>query len=113
MVIEKVCGLCGQTYTLKPIELKFSDGCRTTFDSSRIHMCLLTPKAPHIYDYDICPRCTFKLHKIILDIQRNRPKKCEFCEFDRSPRVTKPSECINCHNFNNFRLKKRMHPRQA
>ena len=98
MKIEKVCDLCGRSYTTGPLTVRLT---------------LTKDKQPAIYDYDICLRCTYKLHSVIHDIQMTSPKKCEFCQFERGPRVTKLPECEECSNFKNFQLKKRMHPRQA
>lgn len=112
MDIEKVCGLCGRSYKLEPQTLQFACDCHTIYDKSHMHLNFTKRNKPVIYDYDICPHCVIKLHKVIIDIQRNRPKKCEFCEFDRSSRMPKLTECEECRNFNNFQLKKRMHPRQ-
>ena len=102
---QKVCGLCGREYSLKPVNRR---PC-----SDMLQFFLMNRKSVKLHEYDICPICAIKLHKFILDIQRSRPKKCEFCQFDRSPRVAKLSECEECYNFKNFQLKKRMSPRQA
>lgn len=104
MRFEKVCGLCGRTYSLVPVNRRLC--------SDNIRLFLINRKSVKLHEYDICPHCTIKLHKVILDIQRNRPKKCDFCEFDRGPRVANPSECVECYNFDNFQLKKRMCTRQ-
>lgn len=105
MYQEEVCGLCGRTYSLKTVNRR---PC-----SDNLRLFLLNRKSVKLHEYDICPHCAIKLHNFINDIRRNRPKKCEFCEFDIGPRVAMPSECAECRNFNNFQLKKRMHPRQA
>ena len=96
---EKVCGICGRSY--EP-------------DLLAMHLTLAKDSQTEpLYDYDICLRCTYKLGELILAIQLTRPKKCEFCQFERGPRVAKLPECEECSNFKNFQLKKRMSPRQA
>ena len=102
---QKVCSLCGREYSLKPVNRR---PC-----SDMLQLFLMNRKSVTLHEYNICPQCALKLHKVVLDIQRTRPKKCEFCEFERSPRVAKLPECETCSNFNNFQLKKRMQPRQA
>lgn len=102
---QKVCGLCGREYSLKPVNRR---PC-----SDMLKLFLMNRKRVTVHEYNICPQCALKLHKFILAIKLARPKKCEFCEFDRGPRVPKLPECKECSNFQNFQLKKRMHPRQA
>ena len=43
---------------------------------------------------------------------RGPKDRCLFCEYDTSPYKDTPSECKNCLDFDNFRRKKRIHPRQ-
>ena len=96
---QKLCDLCGRSYSPEPLAM---------------HLTLRKDDQPElVHDYDICLMCTYKLHKLISDIRATRPKKCEFCEFERSPRVAQTTECVTCSKFKNFQLKKRMHPRQA
>ena len=41
-----------------------------------------------------------------------RPMKCFFCEYDKGPLSNTVSLCNLCFNFNRFKPKTRMHPRQ-
>lgn len=95
--MEKVCDLCGRSYELEHLTS---------------HLTLGKDKQAAIYDYHICLRCAVKFHNFVFDIQRNRPTKCDFCEFDRGLHTLKPVECLACSDYNHFKLKKRMHERQ-
>ena len=101
---EKVCRICGQVYNLKP----------ETLASSSVNITLeLDTKTRH-FDFDSCSGCAYKILRYINSLQAVRPRKCDFCMFDKGPRAkVKNSECEECHGFDNFQLKKRMHPRQA
>lgn len=46
-------------------------------------------------------------------IYRGSRNRCFFCEYDTGPYKDTPTECKNCVDFNNFKRKKRMAPRQA
>ena len=38
--------------------------------------------------------------------------KCFFCEHDYGPHMQQSAECVTCHNYNNFQVKKRMSDRE-
>lgn len=46
------------------------------------------------------------------DLRYDNPQKCFFCEHDRGPLAKSKPQCETCLNFNNFQVKKNMHPRQ-
>ena len=48
----------------------------------------------------------------ILDKRMSCTNACFFCEYDVGPLGNIKPQCKTCFNFNNFQLKKRMHPRQ-
>lgn len=110
---KRSCDICGRTYELKPIIFPSVSKYPVHMDSSSVRVQFALPKKTEIYDFKTCPHCAEQIHRYIFGIQKNRPKKCEFCEFDRGRLVQTPVECGTCSNFSNFQLKKKMHPRQA
>ena len=100
--IEKVCDICGKTYLarlLKPHEI---------MESSNIRIKHLRGNKTALFTYDTCPHCADQIMRYIFGIQKNRPKKCDFCAFERGPNVEPLAECQQCVDFNNFQLKKLM-----
>lgn len=110
---ERACDICGRSYELRSIIVPSVSEYPVYMDSSNVRVRLTLPKKNEIYDFKTCPHCAEKIHRYIFSIQKNRPKKCEFCEFDRGRLTPAPVECATCSNFNNFKFKQRMHPRQA
>lgn len=104
--IEQVCDICGKTYLakfLKPYDV---------VESSVVRVKHLRDKKAALFTYNTCPHCADKVMRYIFEIQKNRPKKCDFCEFERGPKVDPLVECQECVDYNNFQLKKRMRTMQ-
>ena len=104
--IEKVCDICGKTYLakiLKPYDID---------ESSFVRVKSLRKDKTALFSYYTCPHCADQVMRYIFEIQKNRPKKCDFCAFERGPKVTPLPECQACINYNNFQLKKRMRTMQ-
>lgn len=107
-----VCDICGRSYELQPVTFESFGNSQVYMDSSAVLIKLARPIKPRRYMYHVCSHCAEKIMKSIIDIQRKRPKKCEFCEFERGPLMSKPAECTACTRYNHFQVKKRMSPRQ-
>lgn len=113
---EKVCDICGKTYKRKLH--RFSVEFSPVIVSSHARVQIEGDRTSEFFDFDICPICAHRILCTIIDMQRNRPIKCEFCEFDRGPREShKHPDCNSCWScfhtdYSNFQLKKRMHVRQ-
>lgn len=109
---EKACDICGKSYKLKPHH--FSSVFAPIMDSSHVRIKLESAKTTELYDYDICPVCATKVLRKVIELQRERPMKCDFCEFDKAPSFDGkvPEQCEACYDYDKFQLKKRMCERQ-
>lgn len=111
-VPEKVCDICGKVYKRKLHH--FAAEFLPVIDSSHVRVQIEGDRTSEFFDFDTCPICAHRILRTVIDLQRNRPIKCEFCEFDKGPRYdgAKPEHCKTCSDYSEFQLKKKMCVRQ-